>query len=389
MKILFAISDSDFVATANKAFLLALRLRRQLSAEVVTCSNEQWVCDAAKTADLPTCLLPFQSTGVTIEQRLSAIEEFIRKSSDIVMPDSDLPLWKLLALDDYAGSQLLHGTTPNSQSFPECDVIVLPIQGVDNNSAGGCGMYIWLATEAKARGIPLVGLEISPLGNKQTMVVLPMAHYCVKNSFSQKALVAQGKAQPHQVSLLTLPDLYLLQVEQREFGGSYFEHESQLDEILNMGRDRFVVLLPHHVAYLNDIRNMLKQLHCLGPSLSLIVRVDPNLTRRQYTEQEIVLESYGKELNALPHCLIDSRVGPAYLLQRTDLLLSPLATNLTGWAMEMGIPLLIHQQMGLEGWANPTTYWEPSATKIPEAIEGLKAFVRTPVATAIEKVLRK
>ena len=389
MKILFAISDSDLTATGSKAFALATRLASQLQAEVTAMTNEQWVADLAKANGLPVSVLDFQSKGISIAQRMESIDRFIETVKDITIPDSDLPCWKLLALDDFAGSQLLFGTTPPPEAFPEYDVIVMPIQGVDNNTQGGCGLYVWLCAEARKRGIPMVGFEASPLGNKQSMVILPMDHYCVRSSFGETVLISQGKATPEQVSLLTLPEAYILQVEQREFGASYLEHEAQLHSILNMGRERFVVMIPHHVAFLWEIRQILKQLQCVGPNLSVVIRADPSLMRRQYSEDQMILKLYYGEMNALPHVTIDTQVGPAYLLQRADLIISPLSSNLTQWATEMGQPTIICQQAGFNAWSAATTRWTSDPTHIPRIIQEMAPLFRVPVATAIEKVLSR
>ena len=63
--------------------------------------------------------------------------------------------------------------------------------------------------------------------------------------------------------------------------------------------------------------------------LSVVIRVDSRTIRRQFHERELVLETYGKEIRALPHVVIDERVGIGLLLQLADLVIAPFAGTTT------------------------------------------------------------
>ena len=80
--------------------------------------------------------------------------------------------------------------------------------GVDNNTRASCGLYTWLVSEGRRKGIPVIGLEISPLGNKNTLSQLPMDHYAVKSDWAKQFLLRHGVAGPKNVSVLRWEESY-------------------------------------------------------------------------------------------------------------------------------------------------------------------------------------
>jgi hypothetical protein len=142
--------------------------------------------------------------------------------------------------------------------------------------------------------------------------------------------------------------------------------------MLNLPWDDPVILIPHHVAFLWEVRKILEALSQLLFHAHVIIRVDSRTVRRHYHEREIVVESYGKEIRALPHVIIDERVGIGLLLQMADLVISPFAGTTTERASLCRKPTIICQAMGQKGWQNEFIYWEPTPEKIPDLIQTWK-----------------
>ncbi|MCS6927180.1 MAG: hypothetical protein NZ578_14920, partial [Candidatus Binatia bacterium] len=203
-------------------------------------------------------------------------------------------------------------------------------------------------------------------------------------------LVREGLAIPQQVSVLKWEEAYLLWSGQDEFTEAYLEKEPRAREMLQISPDRFVILIPHHVAFLWEVRQILAALAQVPGPLSVVIRVDPNTTRRQYTEREIALHTYKRELCALPHAVIDERVGVGLLLQLADLVITPFAGTVTERAALCRKPTIICQAMGAEGWQGECLYWEPQPTRIPHLIQAWRErglLSRTRLATLVSTVL--
>lgn len=388
MRLLFALGDAEYLSTDQKGWRFVARLRQQLGCEIVGATNEQWVADEAKAQGLDCLVYPFNSPGVTIAQRLNAIDTMINKTKDMMIPGSALPIWKILALDDFAGSLLLHGAQPSA--FPPCDGVVLPIMGVDNNTKGGCGLYVWLLSEARKLKLPTISLEVSPLGNKQTMSYLPTTAYGVKSAFARQCLIQYG-VPAAQIALVNPTDVYLLSPDKREYEEAFLAHEAQARELLHIDRRQFVVVIPHHVAFLWEIKHLLRAIiqALQGQTYSVVMKADPNLVRRQYTEVDIAAKVYEEEIKQIPHCVIDTQIGHALLFQLADMVLSPLPSVRLDWVTRVGTPLIICQAAGIAGWETLTTCWEPDPTKIPAVIRSFAeaGLFRKRAATVVESVM--
>jgi hypothetical protein len=365
-RILFAGGDADFGYTEGKLWRLARRVKDQLNWDIVAVSHDREVLAEAQKLQLETQYIPIESPGVTVAERLASTDEMIRETAHLNIPGSQLPLWKVLAMDDFLASLQLYGAQPKINL--RADAVVVPVMAIDNNTRGSCGLYTWLISEARRRGIPVLAFEVSPMGNKNTLCHMPADHYVVKTEWSKQFLVREELARPEQISVLKWEESYQLWPGRDEHSEAYLEHEATARGMLNVPWDDPIILVPHHVAFLWEVRKILEALSNLPWAAHVIIRVDSRTVRRHYHEREIVMESYGKEIRALPHVVVDERVGIGLLLQMADLVVSPFAGTATERAGLCRKPTIICQAMGQEGWQGDFLFWEPRPEKLPELL---------------------
>src|SRR5919108_896727 len=389
-RILFAAGDADFGYSEGKIWRLAARVKEQTGWNVVAYTHDDEALHAGRKLMLDLELVTISSPGVTVMERLRATDEMIRETAHVVIPGSRLPLWKVLAMDDFLCSLQLFGAQP---SVPfEADAVVVPIMCIDNNTKGSCGLYTWMISEARRKSIPVIGLEVSPLENKNTLALLPADHYSVKTESSKNFLVSEGLALPDQVSVLHWEESYCLWAGNDDYTEAYLEREAAARKMLNIPADRFTVVIPHHVAFLWEVRKILEALTQVDIPLSVVIRVDPRTIRRQFPERELVVETYGKEIRALPHVVIDERIGIGLLLQLADLVIAPFAGTATERAALCRKPTIICQAMGQVGWRGEFTYWEPRPENIPELIRSWRdkgVLQRARLARIIETLVER
>ncbi|MGH7929457.1 MAG: hypothetical protein ACREQV_16835, partial [Candidatus Binatia bacterium] len=207
-RILFTAGDADFGYTEGKLWRLARRVKDQLNWDIIAVSHDREVLDEARKLKLDTEYIPIESPGVTVAERLASTDEMIRETSHLNIPGSQLPLWKVLAMDDFLASLQLFGAQPKINL--RADAIVVPLMAIDNNTRGSCGLYTWLVSEARRRAIPVLAFEVSPMGNKNTLCHMPADHYAVKSEWSKEFLVREALARPKQVSVLKWEESYQL-----------------------------------------------------------------------------------------------------------------------------------------------------------------------------------
>ena len=364
--VLFAVGDADYGYTEGKILRLAARIQVQSGWNVKVVTHDQETLQGGKKFPLDVQFVNIESPGVTVEERLRTTDEMIRETANIDIPGSTLPLWKVLAMDDFLSSLQLFGAQPTDSL--KGDAAIVPLMAVDNNTRAACGLYMWMVSEARRLGIPVVALEVSPLGNKYTLSHLPADHYAVKTEWSKEFLVREGLARPHQVSVLRWEESYCLWPGQDEYTEAYIERETKMREMLNLARDEFVILIPHHVAFLWETRKILEALAQVKIPVTVVIRVDPRTMRRQYPEREIVLQTYGKDIRRLHRVVIDERIGVGLLLQLADLVVAPFAGTTTERASLCRKPTIVCQAMGQEGFRGEFSYWEPRPEKIPQLI---------------------
>jgi hypothetical protein len=389
-RVLFAVGDADYGYSEGKIWRLAARVREQTGWNVVAYTHDDEALHRARKWGLNAELVTIESPGITVDERLRATDQMIQETAHVVIPGTQLPLWKVLAMDDFLASLHLFGAQPKVTL--DADAVVLPIMCIDNNTKASCGFYTWIVSEARRKGIPVVAIEISPLGNKNTLGHLTADHYAVKNESSRDFLISEGLASCDRVSVLRWEEGYFTWPGQEDYTEAYLQHEAKAREMLKIPVDQFTILIPHHVAFLWEIRKILEILTRLETPLSVIIRVDPRTVRRQFPERQLVLETYKKELHALPHVIIDEQIGIGLLLQVADLVITPFAGTTTERAALCRKPTIICQAMGQAGWRGEFTYWEPRPENIPELIGAWRhtgALNRARLARVIDAALKR
>lgn len=389
-RVLFAVGDADDAYTEGKLWRLVRKYQQQTGFDVIAVTGDEETAARGEKLGLTVQLVPISPGEITVEERIRAAGELIKTTAELRVPDSNLFLWKVFALDDFVGSLQLLGAQPSASL--DADAVIMPLMCMDNNSKHSCGLYMWLATRAREKGIPVIGLEVSPLGNKVTLSHLPATHYGVKTPWGRDFLIRQGIALPEQVSVLRWEESYLLWAGQDDYTEAYLEKEARAREILKIGPERFVVVITHHVSMTWEIKNILAALAQAPGPLSVVMRVHPSTVRRQYYERDIVRKAYVHEIAALPHVVVDEQVGVGLLLQLADVVISPFAGTTTERASLCRKPTIICQSMGEQGWQGEFIYWEPNPRRIPDLMQEWRTqgmLGRTSLARITDTVLKK
>ena len=342
--------------------------------------------------DVKAKALDIDASGSFIISRLKTTDELIKQTGTLTVGEYDLPLWKLLALDDFVGSQILLGA--KLPSTIEGDFVIVPMMCVDNNSKEASAIYTWLITEARKKGIPTCGVEVSPIGNKNTMSQLPCDYYLVKTPWEKRFMVSEGLARADQVFVLRWEEVYLLQHEGIAYPEAFMVKEEEMRGLLGgIPSDQVVILIPHHVAFSYESQKLIGAIPEMGfdpEKLTVVIRVEPRTTRRQYSEKELVTKAYGKELSRLKRVVIDERIGTGLLLQLADLVLATNGNIVTEFSNFAQTPTLIYQSMHRSSCQGEFIVWVSDAEAIPAVVNGWRedfALNRVSAAQAINSMI--
>src|SRR5258706_12272032 len=172
--VLFAVGEADFGYSETKILQLANRLRVHGECRVRIATHDQDTFKEAKKLGFDPQLVTIESPGVTVDDRLRATDEMIRETANIDIPGSTLPLWKVLAMDDFLSSLQLFGSQPSETI--DADVVLAPLLPVDNNPLPTCGLHPWSQAAARQKCIPVAGPEVGLLDTKNAINQLRTEH---------------------------------------------------------------------------------------------------------------------------------------------------------------------------------------------------------------------
>jgi len=365
-KVLFAIGDADWKYTRGKFQKLVQRVVRQAPFDVTVVSHDSEICKNFEALGIDNICLPIRHLPTKPEHSLAMTELMIKLTREIKFPESQLHVWKVMAMDDYLGC--VDVVAEFDLPF-EPDLLVYPLMGVDNNSTAASRLYSAMLLQARKAHAPVIGLEVSPLGNKQTLSASLADRYAVKNEFSRAFVVREQLAPPERTFVLPPEESYLLTCRDDDFLNDYFEQEEILRHKFNFNPGQVVILIPHHVAFVHEIRQLLMSLKSLPFFFSVILRADPNIARQGLKERDIVEKVYREEIAALPNVIVDDQGGWLWPLLLSDVILSPLHCVFTELAASYGKLTLVCQGWGESSWIGENLFIEPSPERGIRAVE--------------------
>lgn len=369
-RVLFAVGDAECSYTENQIWRLAKRLQTQGEWEVTCVTSDDTMRKAAADHGVQSLVMPQTPRQAKWDEQLAMVNELISKTSDIVIPGTQLPFCRPIALDEFRGSMLLFGAQPNLGL--NVDLVIVPLMCVDNNSLKASGLYTTITAQARVQRIPVLGLEVSPLGNRNTMSQLPAEYYAVKSHWSKNFLVKEGMATPERITILSAEECALLRPGVDSYVEAYFDKEALARHVLGLKEDQFIVLIPHHVAFIWEMRQILRALALLPEPTTVVVQANPQAIRRHLTEPELVARVYEPEIKRLHHFVINTQAGVGLMAQIADLVIAPFAGTATEGASLRRKPVIICQLTCERDNDGEFLYWEPDAANIPDLIRHLR-----------------
>jgi hypothetical protein len=374
-KVLFAVGDADWKYTRGKFRTLVRRVAARGQLDVSVASHDQEICDDFSTDGIVHHCLPASHLPLTAEHSVAMTELMIRLTRDIPFPGSRLAIWKVMAMDDYLGCV---DVVEQPQLPLEPDLLVYPLMGVDNNSTAASRLYSSLLLRARRCKASVVGLEVSLLGNKQSLGAALADSYALKTDFARSFVLREKLAPAERAFVLPADESYLLTCRDDAYLNDFFAQEDSIRRKFHTPRDRVVILIPHHVAFVHEIRQLLAGLKALPFPITVILRADPNIARQGLKEREIATKVYRDEIAALPQVIVDDQGGWLWPLLLADAVLSPAHSVFTELAASYGKFTAVCQGWGESAWIGNHLYVEPRPA---QAIRALCSWLEQYVLT--------
>jgi hypothetical protein len=374
-KVVFAIGDADWKYTRGKFQTLVRRVAATEQFDVSVVSHDEEICGNFQAQGIANYCLRGEHLPLAAEHSVAMTELMIRHTQDVSFPASRLHVWKVMAMDDYLGCVDVI-ERPELPLHP--DLLVYPLMGVDNNSTAAARLYSSMLLQAHKTAAKVVGLEVSLLGNKQTLGASLADSYALKSDFSRAFVLREELALPHCSFVLPSDETYLLTCRNDTYLDDYFAQEDSIRRKFNLPQGNVVIMIPHHVAFIHEIRRLLLELKALPFPFSVILRADPNIARQGLKERDIASRVYRDEIAALPQVIVDDQGGWLWPLLLADAVLAPAHSVFTELASSYGKFTAVCQAWGDSAWISDRLFVEPRADK---AIAALRSWVEKNVLT--------
>lgn len=375
--IVFAIGDADWRYTQGKFRPLLEKIAAQEDWRIGVASHSEEVCRAFNDSPVKSYHLPVQHVSHMPEQAIDMTELMVKLTRDVAFPDSRLPLWKTIGMDDYMGCLSIC-------NFPQLpvrpDLFVYPLVGIDNTTHESSHFYTAIALQARKAKAPILGLELSPLGNRQTLAAALADYYALKTDFSRTFAINQGLATADRAWILPPEESYFFTCRTDPFLDRFPSEESAGRARLGVPPGRPMIFIPHNVAFVFEIREFLKSLRALAFPFTVVLNVTPEVARHSLKEKEIVEKSYKDELKALPDVIVNEEQGWLWTLLMADVVLAPACSVFTELAAFYGKLTIVSQAFGEKNWVSENFFLEPqperAATLIRSWVENRLALRR-------------
>jgi hypothetical protein len=364
--ILFAIGDADWRYTQGKFRPLLEKIAAERDWKIRVASHAKEICQAFKDSPVKSFHLPVESVAHLPEQAIEMTDLMVRLTRDVSFPNSNLPLWKTIGMDDYMGCLSIC----NFPALPiKPDLVVYPLVGIDNTTHESSHFYTAIAAEARKAKAPMLGLELSPLGNRQTLAASLADYYAVKSDFSRSFVVNQGLAPAERVWILPPEESYLLTCRTDPFLDQLLTQENATRARLGISPGHLMIFIPHNVAFVFETRELLKSLQGLRFPFTVVLNVTPNIARHSLKEKEIVQKAYKEELKGLPNVIINEEEGWLWTLLLADVVLSPACSVFTELAAFYGKLTIVSQAFGEKNWVGENLFLEPQPARAVSLIQ--------------------
>lgn len=316
-KLLFPIDIKEFEVNQGRI----LRLVQILAADgykvdILTPSDEVHA-KAAETfkgnESVAVSLAKSESVPLPDSFRDDFLKTIIRQTHKLLIPETDMKIYKLAAFDDFRGFLAPY-------TYPDMDIslyslILMPILSLEGypTSVSDC-FYSAVCFLAKEKGVTLIGLLTQPAVHSP-LLYMKMMDYIVVKDLWEKRYIEQLGIESERIFLLTDErEVYCLKFIEDKYKNDALEFMDNKDILI--GKNEFCIGVINHPNFRPQIRQILFAIGQMNiPAVVLLVKVGYYV--KELDEQEIVDSVYGdiiSKMNCRLYILGHGYKNKVYLL---------------------------------------------------------------------------
>ena len=361
-KLLFPVSERDYFATSGRICHLLNELAKHFIVDVLTISKGVYGDVNKKlgstSSNIHVRVLIHEARPVTYALRADLAKNFVQYTYDMVVPGTDLKLWKTTAFDDFWG----HIT---GSSFPEigsieADMVLFPLMNYDEAISDDVDVfYTTLLFDAKEAGIKVAGYQVYPVVESGLLMARLMDALIVRKEYEKQFFVKKGIT-PEKVWVLTdSKDIYSLSTIEDVYKNHLYNSQ------IAVSRYELGVVVFNHARFRPQLKELFGVLTETGIPVVLFL-VKRNFAIREFTEDKIIEGVFFKDLKKIRgrFYLVDPG-SIVHVVMISDVVISPSYIS----------PVEFSARHGKEAWI-----YNPTYDNMPD-VNGVM-FIKNPVNLA-------
>jgi len=257
-----------------------------------------------------------ESLPVTYDLKDELGKNFVQYTYDMLVPGTDLKLWKPIAFDDFWGNI-------SGSSFPEitgidADMVLFPLMNYDEAISDVVDVfYTTLLFDAKEAGIQVAGYQVYPAVESGMLMAGLMDALIVRREYEKQFYVKKGIA-PEKIWVLTdNKDIYSLSTIEDVYKNHLYNPQ------IAISRSELGVVVFNHARFRPQLREVLRVITETGiPVVLFLVR--RKFVIREFTEDKIIEGVFFKDLKKIKgrfYLVEPGSVVPVVMI--SDVVISP------------------------------------------------------------------
>ncbi|MBF0558397.1 MAG: hypothetical protein HQL08_06415 [Nitrospirae bacterium] len=209
---------------------------------------------------------------------------FIRQTHNMTIPETDMKMYKLSALDDFFG-YIVDDTYPDIDITPY-DLVLMPVLSRDDfPQLGSDCFYSVICFLAKEKKVRLLGLQTRPAVQNVFLYAKIMDFIVVKEDWERKYLEQLGIEKERIFHLTDPVEAYCLKSIEDSYMNDLFEFMA--DKYINMDKRAFCIVIFNHPNYRSEIKEILSVIWQLDlPVVVILIKFGYNV--RELEEQGVI-----------------------------------------------------------------------------------------------------
>ncbi len=217
------------------------------------------------------------------------LKTFIKQTINLLIPETDMKIYKLSAFDDFRGF-ILPFTYPGIDVSPY-SLILMPVISKENipSMISDC-FYSAVCFLAKEKKVPLIGLQTQPQVHNALLYAKLMDYIVVKDDWERNYMHQCGIEKERIFLLTDEREAYCLKSIEDPYMNDFLEFRDSKD--LQIDKKDFCVVIINHPKFRTQIREVLSVIGQMDvPVVVFLVKFGYSV--QELTEEDIIDSVYG------------------------------------------------------------------------------------------------